>query len=113
MLADLLQQSSLPGEATNGPSQWQLWLTSSVKLLADASLLRSLHPVCTTLSPVEVKRLSYAGMRFQLRWCVLLLCFQVDLSRAALQEWLASIAGCSASAISMDPQVSAGTARKP
>lgn len=55
MLADLTQQSSLPTEATSGPSQWQLWLTSSVKFLSDASLLRSLHPVCTTLSPVEVR----------------------------------------------------------
>lgn len=62
MLTDLTQQSSLPAEATNGPSQWQLWLTSSVKLLSDASLLRSLHPVCTTLSPVEVKDCICAGI---------------------------------------------------
>ncbi|KAL3138918.1 hypothetical protein ABBQ32_005735 [Trebouxia sp. C0010 RCD-2024] len=75
MLVELTQLASLSAEAANGHSQWQQWLNSSVKRLADASLLRSLHPVCTTLSPVEV-----------------------DLSSVALKEWLDSIAPSSVSA---------------
>ena len=37
----------------------------------------------------------------------------MDLSSAALQEWLASIAGCNASVISLDSQVGAGFVCKP
>lgn len=59
MLPELVQQLPLPADTTNVlSSPWQQWLTSSVKRLADASLLRSLHPVHTTPSPIEVPALS-------------------------------------------------------
>lgn len=91
MLAEVTQPASLSAEAANGLSQWQQWLTSSVQRLANASLLRSLHPVCTTLSPVEVEVLRVDASLFKML-CKTQMCSQVDLSLVALKEWLDSTA---------------------
>ena len=93
MLAVAAEQTpSLPGHTD--VTQWQQWLASSVGQLANANLLRSLHPVRTTLSPVEVSCYLYQ-LSTTCHFCaaltsVALNCIKVDLSNEALAEWLDS-----------------------
>ena len=54
MLAQDAQQRPTANHSAGESTQWQRWLSNSVNRLEDANLLRTLHPVSTTLSPVEV-----------------------------------------------------------
>ena len=50
----MLAQDARPSLPVSGVAKWQHWLSSSVDRLEGANLLRALHPVTMTLSPVEV-----------------------------------------------------------
>lgn len=54
MLAQDTQQRPTAHQSAGESTQWQRWLSNSVNRLESANLLRTLHPVSTTLSPVEV-----------------------------------------------------------
>lgn len=48
----LNQETKLLSKAA--PTTWQRWVSASVQHLQGSHLLRTLHPVSTTESPVEV-----------------------------------------------------------
>lgn len=83
MLAQGAQQMPTAHQSAGKSTQWQRWLISSVNRLESANLLRTLHPVSTTLSPVEV-----------------------EISHVTLKEWHDSIADISGSEHLVNSQVS-------
>ena len=99
MLAQDAQQRPTAHHSANENTQWQRWLNSSVSRLECANLLRTLHPVSTTLSPVEVcsGRTSGRTSTGLIPLLMSMLVSQVEISHVTFQEWHDSIADISGS----------------
>ncbi len=107
MLAQDAQQRPTAHHSAGENTQWQRWLSSSVCKLESANLLRTLHPVSTTLSPVEVcsGRTSARASTGLISLLMSMLSSQVEISHSTLKEWHDSIADISGSEHLVDSQV--------
>ena len=107
MLAQDAQQRPTAHHSAGENTQWQRWLSSSVSRLESANLLRTLHPVSTTLSPVEVcsGRTSGRASTGLISLLMSMLISQVEISHSTLKEWHDSIADISGSEHLVDSQV--------
>ena len=107
MLAQDAQQRPTAHHSAGESTEWQRWLSSSVSGLECANLLRTLHPVSTTLSPVEVCSGRTSGRTPTALSPLLMstLVSQVEISHVTLKEWHDSIADISGSEHLVDSQV--------
>ena len=107
MLAQDAEQRPTAHHSAGESTQWQRWLSSSVSRLESANLLRTLHPVSTTLSPVEVcsGRTSGRTSTGLISLLMSMLISQVEISHVTLKEWHDSIADISGSEHLVDSQV--------
>lgn len=114
MLAQDAQQRPTAHRTAGESTQWQRWLSNAVNGLENANLLRTLHPVSTTLSPVEVCSGRTCG-RTPIGLIHLLISIhslahvransQVEISHVTLKEWHDSIADISGSEHLVNSQV--------
>ena len=107
MLAHDAEQRPTAHHSAGENTLWQRWLSSSVSRLESDNLLRTLHPVSTTLSPVEVcsGRTSGRTSTGLISLLMSMLISQVEISHVTLKEWHDSIADISGSEHLVDSQV--------
>ena len=107
MLAQDAQQRPTAHHSAGESTKWQRWLSTSVERLESANLLRTLHPVSTTLSPVEVCSSRVAGRASTglIHLLMSMLISKVEISHVTLKEWHDSIADISGSEHLVDSQV--------
>lgn len=92
MRSDLKALEQAPPLSSSSPTNWQRWVATSVHQLQQSHLLRTLHPVSTTDSPVEVSTNTHVVFRCSTPWHQLMACVgKVELSHHIVQEWLDSI----------------------